>query len=176
MPKQERPLREITEARVATLRDDLNRQYGIRMHKAAQLASLTTDSFPAQKLGEAVGVIYRQEYIDFVRKEKRGYLPDSLIQEKMDLIQVRQQIGQEAGVREENQELFWKTVSTLADEVRLNTELGDLDAMNMVVPGDPELTDPSRGLAGVRSGTSPYIWEQEANPKGLGYVQSNIGE
>lgn len=40
------------------------------------------------------------------------------------------------------------------------------------VPGDLELTDPRRGVAGIRGGTSPFVWEPEAHPRGLGYVQS----
>ncbi len=40
-----------------------------------------------------------------------------------------------------------------------------------VVPGDAEFTDPMRGTAGI-GGSSPFIWDPEGNPKGLGYIQS----
>ncbi len=51
----------------------------------------------------------------------------------------------------------------------------DASLRTRAVHGDPELTDPNKGVAGV-GGRSSFIWENEANPRGLGYVQSKPKE
>lgn len=57
----------------------------------------------------------------------------------------------------------------LSDHTRkLSEDLG-----NRSVPGDPEHTDPRRGLAGIRGGTDPSWMDPTSNRKGLGYIQSD---
>lgn len=64
----------------------------------------------------------------------------------------------------------WGISNTLAKEAKRVKRT--IVANGHTVPGDSELTDPKRGVAGV-GGRSPYDMEPDANPNGLGYIQSS---
>lgn len=157
--------------RVAALRDDLRRRYAIRINNARNVA-LEEGIAQPELVAEAVGIVLMSSEATWDVVNSGDHGPGRVVKVKEDLSLMRRQLGRELPEGADRNE-FWEEARELAREVRDDRQLRNPPETKKpeVVRGDAELTDRTRGVAGV-GGTDPHVFLGDgSHPRSFGYNQ-----